>query len=55
MNYKVPFVSIDKQFKNNSKDGFGKYYEGDTIYEGGWKNGKQHGVGTYTSASGKTK
>jgi hypothetical protein len=24
-------------------------------YEGDWKNGKQHGVGIYTSASGKTK
>jgi len=24
-------------------------------YDGDWKNGKQHGEGTYTSATGKTK
>ena len=24
-------------------------------YEGAWMNGKQHGTGIYTSASGKTK
>ena len=24
-------------------------------YEGEWKNGKQHGVGVYTSSSGKSK
>lgn len=24
-------------------------------YEGQWENGKQHGIGTYTTSGGKTK
>ena len=27
------------------------YWSEGRIYEGGWKNGKQHGIGTYTSAN----
>lgn len=38
------------------KEGNGIFYWPDgRKYQGGWKNGKQHGIGTYTSASGKTK
>ena len=31
------------------------YWPDGRKYDGEWKNGKQHGVGVYTSASGKTK
>jgi len=38
------------------KEGQGRFFWPDgRKYEGGWRNGKQHGIGTYTSASGKTK
>ena len=42
------------EFKNNSKDGFGKYYEGDTIYEGGWKNDTRYGEGKITLDEGSS-
>lgn len=41
---------------NDKKEGHGIFYWPDgRKYEGKWKNGKQHGEGTYTSSSGKIK
>mmetsp|Transcript_42224 Transcript_42224/g.108743 ORF Transcript_42224/g.108743 Transcript_42224/m.108743 type:complete len:101 (-) Transcript_42224:393-695(-) len=36
----------------NKKNGKGKAVEGDTIYEGDWKEDKMHGKGKFTFPSG---
>ena len=40
------------QFVNNVKDGYGVYewLEKDKVYAGYWLKGKQHGLGTLTTA-----
>jgi hypothetical protein len=36
------------------KEGYGKYiFENGKVYEGGWKDGKQHGKGKVTLKGGK--
>ena len=43
-------------FKNNVRDGFGKFLFNDgRVYEGMWSDGKQHGEGKLFEADGSVK
>ena len=43
-------------YVDDKKEGHGTFHWPDgRKYEGQWENGKQHGVGIYTTSSGKTK